>query len=237
MSPEQAGGRIEDLGPASDIYGLGATLFAVLTGRPPVEGENVVEVLSRVRSGAIDLPRSLVPDVPRPLEAICLKALALRPEDRYPQAKALADDVERWLADEPVSAYARALDRPPSPLGTTQPDPGRDGRDGRAGRPGRARHRRRRSGPGAGGSSRSRTSSSLPPTGPAAVPSIRPTHASTWRCRPWSNFARPLTPTLTSRTGPKMSRYVMSCSRRPWPSSAPCATTFAMIRPRGPKIA
>ncbi len=104
MSPEQAAGRIAELGPASDIYGLGATLFAVFTGRPPVEGPDVIEILTRVRSGAIDPPRSLVPDLPRPLEAICLKALATRPEDRYPRAKELADDVERWLADEPVSA-------------------------------------------------------------------------------------------------------------------------------------
>ena len=104
MSPEQAVGRIRELGPASDLYGLGATLFAVLTGRPPVEGDDVIEILSRVRCGAIDRPRSVVPGVPRPLESICLRALALRPEDRYPHAKALADDVERWLADEPVSA-------------------------------------------------------------------------------------------------------------------------------------
>ena len=104
MSPEQAAGRIDELGPASDIYGLGATLFAVFTGRPPVEGDDVIEVLTRVRSGAIVPPRSLVADLPRPLEAICLKALATAPEDRYPRAKELADDVERWLADEPVSA-------------------------------------------------------------------------------------------------------------------------------------
>src|SRR5262249_8353516 len=57
-----------------------------------------------VRSGAVDSPRSIVPEVPRPLEAVCRKALSLRPEDRYPGANALADDVERWLADEPVSA-------------------------------------------------------------------------------------------------------------------------------------
>jgi eukaryotic-like serine/threonine-protein kinase len=104
MSPEQAGGRIKELGPASDGYGLGATLFAVLTGQPPVDSGDLGEILRRVQSGAIDRPRSLVPGVPRPLEAICLKALALRPEERYPRAKALADDVERWLADEPVSA-------------------------------------------------------------------------------------------------------------------------------------
>jgi eukaryotic-like serine/threonine-protein kinase len=104
MSPEQAVGRVGELGHASDLYGLGATLFAVLTGRPPVEGDDVIEILSRVRCGAIDRPRSVAPGVPRPLAAICLKAIALRPEDRYPHAKALANDVERWLADEPVAA-------------------------------------------------------------------------------------------------------------------------------------
>ena len=105
MSPEQAEGRIDELGPASDIYGLGATLFAILTGRAPVVGKDIVELIKRVQSGVIDSPRSIKPGVPRPMEAIALKALAMQPEDRYPRAKRLADDVEQWLADEPVEAY------------------------------------------------------------------------------------------------------------------------------------
>ncbi len=108
MSPEQAAGEVESLGPATDVYGLGAILFALLTGEPPVEGRAIDEVLDRARRGAIRSPRSLNPNIPRALEAVCLKALARKPEDRYPTARALADDVEHWLADEPVSGLARA---------------------------------------------------------------------------------------------------------------------------------
>jgi WD40 repeat protein/tRNA A-37 threonylcarbamoyl transferase component Bud32 len=106
MSPEQAAGETESLGPATDVYGLGAILFALLTGEPPVEGRTTEEILDRVRRGAIESPRSLNPRIPRALEAVCLKALAPKPEGRYPSARALADDLERWLADEPVRAYS-----------------------------------------------------------------------------------------------------------------------------------
>lgn len=104
MSPEQANGQIDELGSATDLYSLGATLYNLLTGRPPVVGPDIAEVLARVRDGRLDPPRSVVPEIPRPLEAVCLKALSLRPDDRYPTAKSLADDVERWLADEAVTA-------------------------------------------------------------------------------------------------------------------------------------
>jgi tetratricopeptide (TPR) repeat protein len=104
MSPEQSAGAVESLGPLTDVYGLGAILFALLTGEPPVEGGAVEEVLDRARRGAIRPPRSLNANIPRALEAVCLKALATRPDDRYPSARALADDLERWLADEPVCA-------------------------------------------------------------------------------------------------------------------------------------
>jgi serine/threonine-protein kinase len=105
MSPEQARGEVGELGPATDVYGLGAVLYVALTGKPPVQGEEVEEILDAVRRGAIASPRALNPRVPRSLEAVCLKALALNPGDRYTSARALADDVERWLADEPVSAW------------------------------------------------------------------------------------------------------------------------------------
>jgi serine/threonine-protein kinase len=104
-SPEQVAGRLDLLGPASDVYGLGATLYALLTGRPPIEADELEEVLRRVQKGQIPPPRSIDPTIPKPLEAICLKAMALRPEGRYPSARALAEDVTRWLDDAPVSAY------------------------------------------------------------------------------------------------------------------------------------
>jgi tetratricopeptide (TPR) repeat protein len=108
MSPEQAAGQAKEVGPATDVYGLGATLFAVLTGRPPLEG-TTAEVMEQARQGKVPPPRALKKDVPRPLEAVCCKAMALRPEDRYETALALADDIEHWLADEPVSAYREPL--------------------------------------------------------------------------------------------------------------------------------
>jgi eukaryotic-like serine/threonine-protein kinase len=108
MSPEQAAGQVDAVGRATDVYGLGATLYALLTGKPPLAG-TTAEVLAQARQGKVPPPRSLKHDVPRPLEAICQKAMALQPEDRYETALALADDIEHWLADEPVSAYREPL--------------------------------------------------------------------------------------------------------------------------------
>jgi eukaryotic-like serine/threonine-protein kinase len=105
MSPEQAAGKLDQLGPATDIYSLGATLYCLLTGSVPFQDENLTFILVRVQMGVFRPPRSVKPDVPKALEAICLKAMALRPEDRYPTARALADDIESWLADELVAAY------------------------------------------------------------------------------------------------------------------------------------
>jgi serine/threonine protein kinase len=105
MSPEQAAGRLELLGPASDVYSLGATLYCLLTGRPPFAGEHVGDVLRDVQLGKFLMPRQIKPDVPLALQAICLKAMALQPADRYGSTRALAEDLEHWLADEPVTAY------------------------------------------------------------------------------------------------------------------------------------
>ena len=109
MSPEQAAGRLDLLGPASDVYSLGATLYYVLTGRPPIEADDVGAILKQVQRGEFRPPRAVNPEIARPLEAICLKAMALKPEDRYASPKALADDIEHWLADEPVTAYREPL--------------------------------------------------------------------------------------------------------------------------------
>jgi serine/threonine protein kinase/tetratricopeptide (TPR) repeat protein len=105
MSPEQADGRILELGPASDIYSLGSMLFAVLTGKLPFEAPQKEEVLEKVRSGEFSPPRQVKPDTPPALDAICRKAMSMKPTDRYPNALALSADVEHWLADEPVAAY------------------------------------------------------------------------------------------------------------------------------------
>ena len=104
-SPEQAAGVAGRVGPAADVYGLGATLYHLLTGRAPFPGRDPAAVLEAVRLGRFAPPRSANPAVPRALEAICLRAMALGPEDRYPTPLDLAADVERWLNDEPVAAY------------------------------------------------------------------------------------------------------------------------------------
>jgi serine/threonine protein kinase len=105
MSPEQAAGRLDLLGPASDVYSLGATLYCLLTGNVPFEAADLGALLHWVQKGEFPPPRQVKRQVPAPLEAVCLKAMALRQEDRYTSARALADDVEHWLADEPVSAW------------------------------------------------------------------------------------------------------------------------------------
>jgi eukaryotic-like serine/threonine-protein kinase len=103
MSPEQAEGRLAQIGPSSDIYGLGGTLYTLVTGKPALENLDVDEILARVRRGEIPPPRQVNIRVPAALEAVILKAMAHRASDRYPSAQALAEEVERWLADEPVS--------------------------------------------------------------------------------------------------------------------------------------
>ena len=104
MSPEQAEGRLDILGPATDVYSLGATLYALLTGKAPADGP-LDEVLKKVRTGDITPPRRLDPAIDAGLEAVCLKAMELRVADRYASPHQMADDLEHWLADEPVVAY------------------------------------------------------------------------------------------------------------------------------------
>ncbi|MDR3636502.1 MAG: protein kinase [Isosphaeraceae bacterium] len=105
MSPEQAAGRWDEVGPASDVYALGATLYTLLSGTRPFDGKTVSEVLARVRAGEFPPPRRVKAGVPRALEAVCLKAMSLRAADRYATALDLASDVERWLSGEPVRAW------------------------------------------------------------------------------------------------------------------------------------
>jgi serine/threonine-protein kinase len=100
MSPEQARGELDRLGPRSDVYSLGATLFCLLTGKPPLEGDDVGEMLRKVQSGEFPPPRQIDPSLDRALEAVCLKAMATEPKNRFATAHALAEDIERWMADE-----------------------------------------------------------------------------------------------------------------------------------------
>jgi len=104
MSPEQAEGDLERLGTRSDVYSLGATLYCLLTGKPPFEGE-LGEVMRCVQKGQFEPPRALDPSVDRALEAVCLKAMAHKTDNRYASPRVLAEDVERWMADEPVTAW------------------------------------------------------------------------------------------------------------------------------------
>jgi eukaryotic-like serine/threonine-protein kinase len=106
MAPEQAAGDAAAIGIRTDVYGLGAMLYHILTGQPPLfehAGEN--GLLEEVRKGAWTEPIALRASAPKPLVAICKKAMALAPQDRYETVSSLAQDVENYLADLPVSAF------------------------------------------------------------------------------------------------------------------------------------
>jgi serine/threonine-protein kinase len=109
MSPEQAAGEWDVVGPASDIYSLGATLYALLTSQVPFARGPWTQMQLRIQRGDFPPPRQVKKDMPRALEAVCLKAMARQPEERYASALDLAGDIEHWLADEPVTAYREPI--------------------------------------------------------------------------------------------------------------------------------
>ena len=109
LSPEQAAGN--HLDPRSDVFTLGAILYELLAGIAPFRGDNTGDLLRRIREEDPALPRRIAPSIPKDLQNICLKALEKAPEHRYASAREMADDLRRYLADEPVLAEPAAYSR------------------------------------------------------------------------------------------------------------------------------
>ncbi|MGD9719717.1 MAG: WD40 repeat domain-containing serine/threonine protein kinase [Pirellulales bacterium] len=114
LAPEQVDSTLGAVGPRADVYGLGTILYECVTGRPPFVSESPAELLRRIATEDVAAPRSMRKDLPADIEAICLRAMARRPHDRYASAVELAADLRRYLADEmtwarPLSEWGRLL--------------------------------------------------------------------------------------------------------------------------------
>ena len=109
--PEQVQGNVDQVGKASDVYGLGAILYQILVGKTtiPVKGRHLSEAITDIVRGHIQPPRKQIPGVPKPLEAICLKSLATKPSDRYQSVEELIGELQRWKADQPIVARRDTL--------------------------------------------------------------------------------------------------------------------------------
>jgi eukaryotic-like serine/threonine-protein kinase len=105
MAPEQAAGRLDLIDRRTDVFGLGAILYEILTGDPPFTGADTRSVVQKARCGEPPPPAAVWPGVPRSLAAICARAMAREPADRFAAATDLVREVQHWLADEPTESY------------------------------------------------------------------------------------------------------------------------------------
>jgi serine/threonine protein kinase len=110
MSPEQAAGKLDQIGFATDIFGLGATLYHLLSGAPPIDADGREAMLDKAKRGDFPSPRERDSDVPIALDAICIKAMAVDPQDRYSSVRELRLTVQDWLDNEPISDLLATVD-------------------------------------------------------------------------------------------------------------------------------